>query len=297
LRTGHDAWRRLRRAAALAEELSPRTDLLNDWAEGARGLAGKLNTLAHAWHAEHDRGRQAKLCAEWRSVLRQLGATPRELTGWLRAVDSRRRPYQQLRGELAEANLRLVVSVAKKYRGRGIPFADLIQEGNSGLMRAVDKYDHRLGFKFGTYATWWIRERITRALSDLSRTVRVPCHQIGMLGAIDRVRGELTVRLEREPTEEEIAKVLGTKAAEVRRLRLVGLPPMSLDEPLGRVLEVPHMRAEDARHAVAGRFDHALPAALAVEAAAGEADVGHSPRRPEFAHRIQQHDRRHLGQR
>lgn len=232
-RSDHAAWRRLRRAAKLADELSPRTDLLNEWVEEARGLAGKLSTLTRTWHAERNRDRQAELRAEWRGVLRQLGMTPRELCGWLRSVERRRRPYQKVRGELAEANLRLVVSVAKKYRGRGLPFADLIQEGNSGLMKAVDKYDHRLGFKFGTYATWWIRERITRALSDLSRTVRVPCHQIGMLGAIERAKSELTLRLEREPTEEEIAKKLGTDAAEIRRLRVVGLAPLSLDEPLG----------------------------------------------------------------
>src|SRR4029079_4349477 len=120
----------------------------------------------------------------------------------------------QARHELTEANLRLVVSIAKRYRARGLPFIDLIQEGNSGVMRAVDKYDHRLGFKFGTYATWWIRQGITRALSDLSRTVRVPCHQIGMIGAIERARGELTVRHEREPTEEEVAAAVGISAAE-----------------------------------------------------------------------------------
>src|SRR4029078_12682849 len=141
--------------------------------------------------------------------------------------------YQRARSELAEGNLRLVVAIAKRYRGRGLAFADLIQEGNRGLMRAVDKYEHRMGFKFGTYATWWIRQGITRALADHARTVRVPCHQVGTLAAIERVRGELTAGIGREPTVEEIAAVLGVSAEETRSLRLVGRHPVSLHEPLG----------------------------------------------------------------
>src|SRR5204863_565787 len=100
-----------------------------------------------------------------------------ELSAFLKLVGERRKKYQRVRRELAEANLRLVVSIAKNYRNRGLPFSDLIQEGNRGLMRAVDKYEWRLKFKFGTYATWWIRQGITRALHDHARTVRVPCHQ------------------------------------------------------------------------------------------------------------------------
>src|SRR5207248_3394590 len=117
--------------------------------------------------------------------------TPEEVGRLLEVIRRRRKYYQDVRGELAEANLRLVVSIAKRYRGRGLAFADLIQEGNRGLMRAVDKFEYRLGFKFGTYATWWIRQGIQRALADHARTVRVPCHQVGLLAAIDRVRGEL----------------------------------------------------------------------------------------------------------
>src|SRR5262249_52969851 len=134
---------------------------------------------------------------------------------------------------LAEANLRLVVSIAKRYRGRGLPFADLIQEGNRGLMRAVDKYEHRMGFKFGTYATWWIRQGIQRALHDHGRTVRVPCHQVGALAAIERVRIELTGNFGREPTVEEIAAKLGSKVDETRSLRVVGRHPVSLHDPVG----------------------------------------------------------------
>ena len=125
------------------------------------------------------------------------------------------------------------MSIAKRYRSRGLPFSDLIQEGNRGLMRAVDKYEHRLGFKFGTYATWWIRQGITRALADHARTVRVPCHQIGTLASIERVRGELQVQQGREPTIEEIAGALGLTAEETQSLRVVARHPVSLHEPLG----------------------------------------------------------------
>src|SRR5205814_6351321 len=153
---------------------------------------------------------------ELRQLVLKSRATPEEVAGLVRALKRRRAAYLEVRGKLAEANLRLVVSIAKRYRGRGLPFADLIQEGNRGLMRAVDKYEHRLGFKFGTYATWWIRQGIQRALHDHGRTVRVPCHQISTLAAIERVRGELTLELHREPTIEEIAKKLGVKPDETR---------------------------------------------------------------------------------
>src|SRR5258707_2602626 len=141
----------------------------------------------------------------------------------MRVLDRRWTDSQGARRELAEGNLRLVVSIAKRYRGRGLSFGDLIQEGNRGLMRAVDKYEHRLGYKFGTYATWWIRQGITRALADHARTVRVPCHQVGRLAAIERVRGELSVANGREPSIEEISAALGVKNEETRSLRVVGL--------------------------------------------------------------------------
>src|SRR5262249_45079087 len=152
--------------------------------------------------------------------------------GLVRIQAQRRARYQDVRHQLVEANLRLGVSVAKKDRGRGLPFSDLIQEGNSGLMRAVDKYDRRLGLRFGTYATWWIREGITRALSALSRTVRVPTHQVSVLRALDRVRGELTVEYGREPTVAEIAAALKMSPKEARVLLSVRMEPVSLHEPV-----------------------------------------------------------------
>src|SRR5205807_7557437 len=155
-----------------------------------------------------DRQKRGQAVKDLRDLMLKTGATPEELTRFVRVLGRRWAAYQQSRRELAEGNLRLVVAIAKRYRGRGLTFGDLIQEGNRGLMRAVDKFEHRLGFKFGTYATWWIRQGIQRALADNARTVRVPCHQVGILAAIERVRGELTVELHREPTVEEIAKVV-----------------------------------------------------------------------------------------
>jgi RNA polymerase primary sigma factor len=192
--------RQLRRAVALAEALSPRIELIHAW---TKVLESEVATL-------------------------RVG--PEELPRLTKIIRRRRDQYLQARHEMAQANLRLVVSVAKKYRGYGLSFADLIQEGNSGLMRAVDKFEHRLGFKFGTYATWWIRQSLTRALADLSRTIRVPNYQATMLRAIDRVRGELAVEYGRDPSLEEIANALKICPKEAELLTLAGRPPASLDE-------------------------------------------------------------------
>lgn len=187
----------LRRAVTEAEALSPRTELVD----------------------------------QWMTVLHQQPAP--ELADFLNLVRHRRSLYLAARRQLAEANLRLVVSIAKNYRGQGLAFSDLIQEGNSGLLRAVDKFDHRLGWKFATYATWWIRQSITRALADHSRTVRVPCHQVSVLRAIDRARGELTALHGSEPTLEEIAAAVRIAPEEARVLQAAGYQPASLDGPLG----------------------------------------------------------------
>jgi RNA polymerase primary sigma factor len=231
-------WRRLRKAVQLTEELSPRIDLLDRWTDELRQLALRMDSLAGQIDAgDHrsaaDRERRTKLVKQLRDLIVEARSEPDELAGLVRVLERRRLLYQKARRELAEGNLRLVVSIAKKYRSRGLPFSDLIQEGNRGLMRAVDKYEHRLGYKFGTYATWWIRQGITRALADHARTIRVPCHQVGTLAAVERVRGELSVRQGREPTVEEIATVLGVTPEETQSLRAVSRHPVSLHEPLG----------------------------------------------------------------
>jgi RNA polymerase primary sigma factor len=236
-RMRRDLWRRLRKAVRLAEELSPRIDLLDRWVDELRALSRQMTQLERQKDAgdrsSADRERRTKAAKQLRDLTLDVRSSSDDLAKLVRVLEHRRVEYQKARRELAEGNLRLVVSIAKRYRSRGLPFSDLIQEGNRGLMRAVDKYEHRLGYKFGTYATWWIRQGITRALADHARTIRVPCHQVGTLAAVERVRGELSIQQGREPTVEEIAAVLGVTAEETQSLRVVSRHPVSLHEPLG----------------------------------------------------------------
>ncbi len=221
--------RNLRKAVGLVESLSPRTEELDGWVTGLHHLVNEMTQLeqgaSRPGRSDAARARRTKCVKELRDLGVAAQFTLEDLQALVRVITIRQRAYQRARSDLAEANLRLVVAIAKRYRGRGLAFADLIQEGNRGLMRAVDKFEHRLGFKFGTYATWWIRQGIQRALADHARTVRVPCHQVAVLAAIDRVRGELFGETGREPSVEEIAKVLGTTVQETRSLRAVLAPP------------------------------------------------------------------------
>lgn len=135
--------------------------------------------------------------------------------------------------ELAEANLRLVVSIAKRYVGRGMSFLDLIQEGNMGLMKAVDKFDYRLGFKFSTYATWWIRQAITRAIADQARTIRIPVHMVETINKLIRIQRQLLQDLGREPTPEEIGAEMDMPTDKVREILKIAQEPVSLETPIG----------------------------------------------------------------
>jgi len=141
--------------------------------------------------------------------------------------------YESVKRELSSGNLRLVVSIAKKYRNRGLSFLDLIQEGNTGLMRAVDKFEYRRGFKFSTYATWWIRQAITRAIADQARTIRIPVHMIDVLSKLRNIEKRLLQELHREPTTEEVAVRAGLDVEEVKRVLDIGRHPVSLDRPVG----------------------------------------------------------------
>ncbi|MEC8559363.1 MAG: RNA polymerase sigma factor RpoD, partial [Planctomycetota bacterium] len=156
-----------------------------------------------------------------------------EMTERIRSIERVFNEYEQAKRDLSGGNLRLVVSIAKKYRNRGLPFLDIIQEGNTGLMRAVDKYEYKRGYKFSTYATWWIRQAITRAIADHARTIRVPVHMIETMSKLRNIQKNLLQELGREPTVEEIALQAKMPIEETRRVMKISRHPISLDRPVG----------------------------------------------------------------
>lgn len=232
-----EIWHKTRKAIKLAEELAPRVDLIVTWADDLISRSKRMNQIVlemrGSCRSPAQRKKHTSLAKELRDLSFSSFSNAEDLLAFSSVLLSRREHYRKARRDLAEGNLRLVVSIAKRYRTRGMAFSDLIQEGNRGLMRAVDKFEHRLGYKFGTYATWWVRQGITRALADHARTIRVPCHQIGALAAVERVRAELINMTGREPTIEEIAKVVGFSVEETQFLRSVSKTTLSIHEPMG----------------------------------------------------------------
>ena len=237
----HQARKRFRRtrgkALTLVEELSLRTRRVQPMMKLLQGMSERMDRL----QADLRRVKVGELScddrADMRKELRDLMVStqesPTSLRNRVNSLDKLKAEYEAAKRNLSAANLRLVVSIAKKYRNRGLSFLDLIQEGNTGLMRAVDKYEYRRGFKFSTYATWWIRQAITRAIADQARTIRIPVHMIDLLSKLRATAKRLLHELGREPTPEEIADTAEVSLEDARRVLDMGRQPMSLDRPIG----------------------------------------------------------------
>jgi len=228
---------RRRKAVTLIEELSIRTQKVQPLMKKLEQIGDRMDDLTRQI-VNLKGNRQAKeeranLLRELRDLMDITLEEPSSLRRRVQIMKQRFQEYEQAKRELSGGNLRLVVSIAKKYRNRGLSFLDLIQEGNTGLMRAVDKYEYRRGFKFSTYATWWIRQAITRAIADQARTIRIPVHMIETMSKLRNVSKKLLQELGREPTIEETAKAAGISYEETKRVLKISKHPVSLDRPVG----------------------------------------------------------------
>ncbi len=229
---------RCRRIAKLIEELSLRTSRVQPLMKRVRGLHAKMLQLEKRIAAQDKRltiPEEDLLAMQEESdgIETLCLAGPEALGERLKTIQRVFGEYEEAKRQLSGGNLRLVVSIAKKYRNRGLSFLDIIQEGNTGLMRAVDKYEYKRGYKFSTYATWWIRQAITRAIADHARTIRIPVHMIETMSRLRNMHRDLLQDLGREPTIDEIAHRAKMPLSEVRRVLKISRQPISLDRPVG----------------------------------------------------------------
>jgi RNA polymerase primary sigma factor len=230
---------RRRRMAALAEELSLRTGRIIPLMRKLRAISKKMLNLeaaiakAEKAKASHDPEDLAVMREELDGLSALVLEAPEGLDRRARDINTVFWEYEQAKRDLSGGNLRLVVSIAKKYRNRGLSFLDVIQEGNTGLMRAVDKYEYKRGYKFSTYATWWIRQAITRAIADHARTIRIPVHMIETMSKLRNIQKSILQQTGIEPTMEELAEKAEMTLVDVRRVMKISSQPVSLDRPVG----------------------------------------------------------------
>lgn len=234
------AWRNLiqrrRRAAWLVEELGLRMEHFEEMVPQFERVAERVSELGELLHETPDdeTEEQARYRRELRRLLWLTQHSRRGLQRRWKKIQNVLAEYKEAKKALSQGNLRLVVSIVKKYRNRGVSFLDLIQEGNAGLMRAVEKFEYRRGFKFSTYATWWIRQAVTRAVADQSRTIRVPVHMAPVIARVKQIHSRLFHDLGREPTAEETAEATGLSVDEARQILRIRQMPASLDQAVGR---------------------------------------------------------------